>query len=161
MYRKLIMLKWVLASLCISFMLSCNSTPNCSDSKIQEKVLNQFKKEVKPLLLDSRIADKLNYADLRAYAADNQLNYEDILAEEKQKLKSELNDEVEINLQASKILNITTEKIEKEIKKCSCAGEISNPHLKDIEIRYTVQHADESEDGIIIKIDYNLKKSEK
>lgn len=159
MDRKKIIKWWMLASMYITFIFSCNSTPNCSDSIIKEKVLSQFKKEIKPILLDSRIEDKLNYSDLRAYANDHQLNYEDILNEQKEKIKAELNDEVELNLQASKILNISTEKIDKEIKKCNCAAEIVNPHLKDIEIRYTVQHVEENKDGIIIKIDYNIKKN--
>ncbi len=31
-------------------------------------------------------------------------------------------------------------------------------HLKDVEIRYSVQKAEDSKDGIVIKINYNIKK---
>ena len=152
---KLLSLKFILIPIGFSFTLSCNSLPNCSDNNVKKKVISQYKKESQPALLEERI-NSMGDNELRVYADKNGLNYDDSL--DRQKILNGLATHVNIDLMATKLVDIRTEKIEKEINKCSCEGELKNPHLKDVEIRYSVQKAEESKDGIVIKIDYNVKK---
>ena len=145
----------------IFFTASCSKTPKCSDESVKRKVLIEFNKEIKPAVLNSRIEEKINFEDLRAYAIDKGLYYNDVLNSKKEEIKNEINDEVDLSLIPSKLINIRTEKIEADIDKCSCAGEIENPNLKPIEIRYSAQRAEDSKEGTFITINYNIKKTDK
>ena len=130
--------------------------------RMQNLVLSEseFNKEIKPSMLNSKIDDKINYEDLRAYATDKGLNYDDVLNAKKEELKKEVNDQVDLSLLPSKLINIRTDKVEEDINKCTCEGEINNPNLKPIEVRYTAQKAEDSKEGLFITIDYNVKKTE-
>lgn len=151
----------------LPFLFSCNQfqvdkAPKCNDSKVIEMALAQFKKEAKNVWLESKVEDNMD--DIRSYAYDHTSNDNDakkMIEEEINRFRNHLSDEVDSILYPTRIINITTEQINKDISKCNCSGEIENPNLNSINISYTAQKAYESEDGIIVKIKYSVKDNQK
>ena len=137
---------------------SCNfnEIPECNDEKVKNETILKFKENLKPLLIDEYIKDEINYEDLRTYAWDKGLNYNDVLEEEKSRLKFKFDSVINFNLSLTKLKNVRTEKIEKEIKKCTCNADVDNTFLKPISIFYTAQKTEDN-DNFYVEINDKMK----
>ena len=57
----------------------------------------------------------------------------------------------------SKVINIRTDKLEDDIKKCSCSADIENSELSKIEIDYTAQYTEDQNNKVYVELSYNIK----
>lgn len=149
----------VLTSLLILF--SCNklidNTPKCSEEIVKNEAIKTFNEKIKPDLVTGYVNEEIKEVDLREYAYDNGLNADDVIKTEREKLTQEFDTKADVNLKATKLKHIRTEKEEKEIKKCNCVAEVDNTNLKPIKIYYTAQKTEDEKEGVFVEVTYELK----
>ena len=73
------------------FLFSCetNIQSKCNDESVKLDALELFKEKIKPLMLNDLIEKELNISDIRNYAWDNNLKFEDVLTDEKKRIANE------------------------------------------------------------------------
>jgi hypothetical protein len=127
---------------------SCNlidNNPKCSDEEVKKLALEIFKEKVEKDLKDNFINEKLNTNDLYQYAKANERDYDEVIEEEKEKLKNEAEIYAIKVFNEVRLENILTTKLEKEIKKCECEAEIKSKYLNEIKAYYSAQYNDEGQ----------------
>ncbi len=133
----------------LAFMLSCNiDVPECNDSLVKEKVVEMFNKKIKEDLIGEYIIEKIGDENIKAYARDKWMSVEEVIETEKNNLSVDDHKYIDEILSNNSLIGIRTQKIEKEIKKCTCSGEIINDKnlMNKTNIGYSV-HAIEDDIG--------------
>lgn len=141
-------------------LISCNvdKTPKCNDDKVKKKIVELFVEKIKPRYLEEQYQN-INLYDLRSYCYDNELNFEDELNSKKEEIKLKIEKELYIVSKQTSLINIRTNKIDKELNKCECASEIQNPKkMSYADVYYSVQKTEDSNDNLYYEIiDYKFK----
>lgn len=133
----------------VVLMFSCNlDVPECNDTLVKKKVLGMVNNELKEDLIKEYIIEKIGADNLRAYARDNRINVEKVIESERNNLSESENESINEILSYNRLIGVRTQKIENNIKKCSCSGEIVNDKnlIEKTKIGYTV-HAIEDNVG--------------
>lgn len=139
--------------------ISCNlsGNPECSDEDVKSTARKILNERIEDNLINEYIKENLNVSDVIAYARDNGLDQKEYYDTEREKVETEAKEYALNVLNKTKIINIRTNSIEKEIKKCTCSAEIENEDLNKIEIDYTAQYTEDSDDKVYVELKYKIK----
>jgi len=137
----------------LAFLQSCNKPPKCGDAKVTENAVTEFKSQIREKLLQEYYDENINTSDVSAYAYENNYSYDEVLENEKTKIKDKADLYVSNQLAETKFKNIITKSEDEKIKKCDCEAEIQNVNL--IDGLFVVYSAQNTEDGNLkIVLDY-------
>lgn len=137
----------------LAFLQSCNNPPKCGDAKVTENAITEFKSQIREKLLQEYYDENIKSSDVSAYAYENNYSYDEVLENEKTKIKDKADLYVSNQLAETKFKNIITKNEEEKIKKCDCEAEIQNTNL--IDGLFVVYSAQNTEDGNLkIVLDY-------
>lgn len=136
---------------------SLNSTPKCADEDVKRNAIEILNQNIKDDLTKEYIEKNYNHRDAYAYAVDNGLDLEKYPEEERKKIEKDAENYATNILNKSKVINIRTDKIEDDIKKCSCSADIENNELTEIEIDYTAQYTEDKNNKVYVELSYKIK----
>ena len=152
------MKKLIIVSLSLlSISCSSNSTPECADEVVKRTAIEILNENIKEVLTKEYVSKNYNYEDTYAYALDNGLDLEKYPDEERKKIEKKAENYATTILSKSKVINIRTDKLEDDIKKCSCSADIENSELSKIEIDYTAQYTEDQNNKVYVELSYNIK----
>ena len=152
------MKKIILSSLSIlSISCSLKSTPECADEDVKRTAIEILNENIKEDLVKEYVNKNYSYSDTYAYAQDNGLDIEKYTDDERKKIEKDAESYATTILSKSKVINIRTDKLDKDIKKCSCSADIENNELSTIEIDYTAQYPEDSNDKVYVELSYKVK----
>ena len=141
----------------LSISCSSNSTPECADEVVKRTAIEILNENIKEVLTKEYVSKNYNYEDTYAYALDNVLDLEKYPDEERKKIEKKAENYATTILSKSKVINMRTDKLEDDIKKCSCSADIENSELSKIEIDYTAQYTEDQNNKVYVELSYNIK----
>lgn len=142
----------------VLFMTSCSQQiPNCSDSEVLLLAKDILNKELETILVKEYFSENYNYKDLLHYAVDNGLDREEFINNERKIINERGVKEAKSILESNEIINIRTNFIDKDIKKCGCSADVLNLNLEEIQIDYWAQYTDDKESKLYVELTYKIK----
>lgn len=152
------MKKIIIVTTCV-LLTSCSfmNQPKCADEDVKLVANQILTEQLQDEIVEQYIRDNYSYSDSYQYASDNRIDAQKYTDTEREKVKKAGLNYAKTLLSKSKIINIRTNKIEEEIKKCSCSAEIENKDLNQIEIDYTAQYPEDSDEKVYVELSYKMK----
>lgn len=159
-----IMFVKLMGCLLVPFVIaSCSKAPKCSDSDVvkqateiaQEIWFNQISGPgsigYNTIVYGLQVEDPA-YRNILTKASTRTLSLADLKESKSEKIIAFLK-ETEPKIKAMKLKSITTQSIDKELKKCSCEADFINDKNQIVPIKFRAQKTDE--DKIKVEISFN------
>ena len=153
------MKKTIIALFIVISFNSCdlNSVPECGDKEVTDLAIELLNEQVKEKLKEEYVAENFHRYDAIEYANNKGWDADDYVQKEEKRIDIEADKHAEKTLIKTRLKNIRSTSIDKDIKLCNCSADVENIGLNKIEVDYTAQRTEDKDQAIYVELSYTIK----
>lgn len=136
-------------------LVSCSfkGTPECSDDDVKKVALEILNENLKKEIIEQYVRENFKGSFVISGGELKEGPSDDV---ERKRVEKEGEAYASKLLSKSTVVNIRSNNIDKEIKKCSCSADIDNGDLNKVKIEYTAQYPEDADDKVYVELSYTV-----